>query len=130
LRALRRAVDDAERLRVVLAAASAVLVAFIALGKVSSPQYMIWLLPAGALAAAYGSRLNRMLVIFACALTQLEYPFAYFVLAGDLDPRFGLLVLLRDAVLICWAALTLAEASHVPRNVAATIPSCARAPSL
>jgi hypothetical protein len=60
-------------------------------------------------------------MIAACLLSQLEYPFAYSLLSADLDPRLGLLVLLRDGVLLVWAALLMAEASR-PREACAALP--------
>ena len=54
--------------------ATAALVAFIAFGKVLSPQYLIWLLRfVAALPEQYGRR-ARVLVLACCALTTLLYP--------------------------------------------------------
>jgi hypothetical protein len=128
-RALRRAPDDKARLRIFFAAVSAALVAFMTLGKIFSPQYMLWLLPSGLLVGALGSKLNRQLLVFACILTQIEYPFAYTVLAGDLDPRLGLLVLMRGGVLLWWAGLALAEAT-APAGAAARESLVEPAPAL
>ncbi|WP_374546994.1 glycosyltransferase 87 family protein [Rhodoblastus sp.] len=125
---LRRAGDDEARLRILFAATAAVLVVFVVLGKVFSPQYMVWLLPVGTLAAISGSRQNRLLLLAACLLTQLEFPFAFTVFSGDLDPRLGLLVLARNGILGWWAVLTLIEATR-PAEQVASIASCAPAPS-
>jgi hypothetical protein len=110
--AMRRAAADPERLHIVFASASAAFVAFITLGKICSPQYLVWLLPTGVIAAALGSRLNRILLISACVLSQIEYPFAYLFLAPGLEPSFGLLVLVRNGVLIWWAVLAMREAGR------------------
>lgn len=123
-RELRRALDDKAQMRLLFAAVSAALVAFVTLGKIFSPQYFIWLLPSGVLASVCGSAQSRRLLIAACALTQLEYPFAYSVLAADLDPRLGLLVLLRDGLLLWWTALLMIEAS-APRAASAAVPVAA-----
>jgi hypothetical protein len=122
--AMRRAAAAPDRLRIVFAAASAAFVAFITLGKICSPQYLVWLLPTGAIAAASGSRLNRILLISACVLSQIEYPFAYLLLVQSLEPSFGLLVCLRNAILIWWAVITMREAwrpalSSLPAAVSA-----------
>jgi hypothetical protein len=121
---MRRAEADSDRLRIVFAGASAAFVAFITLGKICSPQYLVWLLPTGVIAAATGSRLNRILLISACVLSQIEYPFAYLLLVQSLEPSFGLLVCLRNAILIWWAVITMREAwrpalSSLPAAVSA-----------
>jgi hypothetical protein len=110
-RELRGAAGDPARARILFAAVSAALVAFITLGKVSSPQYFVWLMPAGVLASAFGSRLGRILLIACCLLTQIEYPFAYSLMSDGLDPALGQLILLRDALALAWAGRLLAEAS-------------------
>jgi hypothetical protein len=126
--ALKRVEDETARLRILFAAVSAVLVAFMTLGKVFSPQYMLWLLPSGALACSAGSRLSRLLLLCAGLLTQIEYPFGYLLFIGDLDPRLGLLALLRNAALLWWIALALTEAARPERRMAAIGP-CATAGS-
>jgi uncharacterized membrane protein len=58
--------------------ALAVTLAFVALGKVLSPQYVCWLLPLAALAAAHGARLAAALTAAAALTTQLWFPRHYF----------------------------------------------------
>ncbi|HUH15350.1 MAG TPA: glycosyltransferase 87 family protein [Gaiellaceae bacterium] len=76
---------------------AAALVAFVALGKVLSPQFLIWLVPAVPLVAASGP---AVLLAAALVLTQLWFPSRYWDLARELDPLPSGLVLARDLVLV------------------------------
>ena len=79
---------------------AAALVAFVALGKVLSPQFLIWLVPVVPLVAGMrGLRASALLAI-ALVLTQLWFPSRYWDLARELDPLPSTLVLIRDLVLI------------------------------
>jgi hypothetical protein len=82
--------------------AAAVLVAFVALGKVLSPQFLIWLLPVVPLARLWGANL---LLASALVLTQLWFPFRYWDLALDFDPFASWVVLARDLVLVALLVL-------------------------
>jgi len=57
--------------------AFATLVAFVALGKVLSPQFVIWLVPFAALAWAWREWTAAAAVTAAIVLTQLEFPARY-----------------------------------------------------
>jgi uncharacterized membrane protein len=59
-------------------AALGVTLAVVAFGKVLSPQYVCWLLPLAAVAAAHGARLAAALVAAAALVTQLWFPAHYF----------------------------------------------------
>ena len=119
-RAMRRAADGLARFRVLLAAICAVLVALMALGKVFSPQYLVWLIPLGVMASALSSPLSRIQFFAVCLLTQIEYPFFYTFFSGSLAPRLGLIVLMRDILLLWWGVLLMAEAeAPVPAAVEA-----------
>jgi len=76
---------------------AAALVAFVALGKVLSPQFLIWLVPAVPLIASAGP---AVLVAAGLVLTQLWFPSRYWDLARELDPLPSGLVLARDLVLV------------------------------
>ena len=79
---------------------AAALVAFVALGKVLSPQFLIWLVPVVALVAgARGLRASTLLAA-ALVLTQLWFPSRYWDLARELDGGVVALVLARDLVLV------------------------------
>ena len=80
---------------------AAVLTAFVALGKVLSPQFLIWLVPLVPLARRLGA---TALLALALVLTQLWFPFRYWDLARDLDPAVAWLVLARDLVLLALLA--------------------------
>ncbi len=88
-------------------ACAAVLVAFVALGKVLSPQFLIWLLPAAGLAA--GRRLWPALTLLAvsCAFTRGWFPGRYWRLVFHFDEVASWLVLGRDLLLVGLLALLL-----------------------
>jgi hypothetical protein len=77
--------------------AAAVVVAFVALGKVLSPQFLIWLLPLVPLARRFGA---EVLLAGALILTQLWFPFRYWDLVREFDPLTSWLVVARDLVLV------------------------------
>jgi uncharacterized membrane protein len=91
----RFARGPAEPRRLVRHAAAAV-VAFVALGKVLSPQFMIWLVPLVVLVG--GTEL--VLLALALATTQLWFPFRYWDLVKEFDPLASWLVLVRDLLLV------------------------------
>ena len=79
---------------------AAALVAFVALGKVLSPQFLIWLAPIVPLVAGRrGLRAAGALAI-ALVLTQLWFPGRYWDLALEFDGLPSALVLARDLVLV------------------------------
>jgi uncharacterized membrane protein len=88
-----------------LGAAAAAVVAFVAFGKVLSPQFLIWLIPLVPLVA--GSAGITACWLFAAALvtTQIWFPHRYWDVVGL--HAVGWLVLLRDLVLVALFALLL-----------------------
>jgi hypothetical protein len=94
----------ATRERLLLASAAA-LVAFVALGKVLSPQFLIWLIPVVPL--VYGRRGLAASVLLAAALvvTQLWFPYRYWDLALHFGALESWLVLARDLLLVALFAL-------------------------
>ena len=82
-------------------AAAAAVTAFVALGKVLSPQFLVWLVPLVPLARRLGA---TALLAVALVLTQLWFPYRYWDLA-ELDPAVAWLVLARDLVLVALLAV-------------------------
>jgi hypothetical protein len=89
----------AERERLIVASAAA-LVAFVALGKVLSPQFLIWLLPVVLLVRGRKGLAASALLALALVLTQLWFPYRYWDLALGFDELASWLVLARDLVLL------------------------------
>jgi hypothetical protein len=85
--------------------AAAAVCVFVALGKVLSPQFLIWLIPLvplvrGRRGAAATGLLGAILVV-----TQLWFPYRYWSLALHFAELPSWLVLLRDVLLVGLAAL-------------------------
>jgi hypothetical protein len=110
--AIGRARDEASQHRAVMAACTAALIAFIALGKVFSPQYLLWLLPSGAIAAALSSERSRLAFIVVALLTQLEFPFVYQVDTSWREQLIAAVAILRDGAMIACAVSLMIEASR------------------
>ena len=91
-----------ERLFRVCAAA---VVAFVALGKVLSPQFLVWLLPLVPLLRGRRWLWAGALLAVALILTQLWFPYRYLRLTQQLDPLASSLVLARDLVLLALLAV-------------------------
>ena len=79
---------------------AASLVVFVALGKVLSPQFLIWLAPVVPLVAGLRGLRASLLLAAALVLTQLWFPSRYWDLVRELDPLPSTLVLGRDLVLV------------------------------
>jgi hypothetical protein len=119
-RAQRGCASEFDRLVALAKGACAIVVAFGALGKVFSPQYLVWLIPIAAIASLNASRAAKTCLFVGLGLTQFEYPYFYTFFADGLPPAFGLLALLRNGALIAWATQLLltppetAPASEAP----------------
>jgi Glycosyltransferase family 87 len=94
-------------------ASLAATIAFALLGKVLSPQFVIWALPLGALALAWRSHALAAAVALAAVLTQVEFPAHYFDVVAR-EPLALALVAVRNGVLL--AALVLAMRELEPRR--------------
>jgi len=102
----------------------AALLAFVALGKVFSPQYVIWLAPFAALAWVWRERIVAALTAAAIVLTQVEFPSRYFDLINERDDVIAI-VGARNALLLI-ALITLAGSlarSHRPSSAATSAPA-------
>ena len=95
--------------------------AFVAFGKVLSPQFLIWLIPAVPLVRGRRGLWASALLLVALVLTQIWFPFRYFRLSLDFEAGLSWVLLGRDLVLVALAVL-LAWPSHTRRHarVAAT----------
>jgi uncharacterized membrane protein len=91
-----------------LAAAAAALTAFVAFGKVLSPQFLVWLLPLVPLVAGAAGLTASGLLAAALVTTQLWFPYRYWDVVA-LEPA-GLLVLVRDLLLVALFAVLLVVA--------------------
>jgi hypothetical protein len=89
----------ADRERFVRASAAAVC-AFVALGKVLSPQFLIWLIPLVPLVRGRRGLAAGGLLAGALVLTQLWFPFHYWELVFHFRALPSWLVLARDLVLV------------------------------
>lgn len=97
LATLAAARDPTER--GLLMASCAAVLAFVALGKVASPQFAVWLIPWAALALAWRERLLAALLVAALVLTQIEFPRRYFDLVAG-HPGPWAIVAARDLALV------------------------------
>jgi Glycosyltransferase family 87 len=88
--------------------------AFVALGKVLSPQFLIWLIPLVPLVRGRRGLVASGLLAVALVLTQLWFPYRYWDLALRFDEAASWLVLARDLVLI--ALLALLVLPQAPRS--------------
>jgi len=85
----------------------AALVVFVALGKVLSPQFLVWLVPAAGLLSGRRFWPGLVLLIGACALTRGWFPGRYWRLVFGFDDLASWLVLARDLFLVGLLALLL-----------------------
>jgi uncharacterized membrane protein len=85
--------------------AAAAVVAFVAFGKVLSPQFMIWLVPLVALVAGRRGVLAGALLAFALWLTLYWFPGRYWAFVNELKPGLTTVVLLRDLLLVAVCAV-------------------------
>lgn len=100
--------------RQLLLCAAASVVAFVALGKVLSPQYVAWLAPFAALLLAAGERLAAVLMGLAIVLTTVEFPRLYLDLVEG-GRGVALLVGVRNALLLATLGVLIARAAGSAR---------------
>ena len=94
--------------RALLVGSLGAVAAFAAFGKVLSPQYIVWIVPLGALALAWRRWALAGAVALAAVLTFVEFPSRYFELV-DGRPFALTVVTLRDLVLVLVVALAVRE---------------------
>jgi uncharacterized membrane protein len=92
-----------------LQASAAALVAFVALGKVLSPQFLIWLIPLVPLVRGLRGLTAAALLAAALVLTQLWFPYRYWELALHFGALQSWLVLARDLALVALLVVLLRD---------------------
>jgi hypothetical protein len=107
---LRRPATGAELVRW----SAAALVAFVALGKVLSPQFLIWLAPLVPLVAGRRGLWASLLLVVALVLTQLWFPADYWELALRFEPVPSALVLSRDLTLVALLVVLVRRSGREP----------------
>ncbi|MEA2348083.1 MAG: hypothetical protein QOG62_1870 [Thermoleophilaceae bacterium] len=114
----RAAADPAESGAAMCLAAFGCVVAFVAFGRVISPQYLVWIVPLVALAASWREWAVCATGAFALLLTLVEFPRMYpGVVDGD---RLALIVVgLRNLALVALVAMCLAALRRRERRPAA-----------
>jgi hypothetical protein len=111
----RRPDEDA-----LLLAVLGVVIAFVALGKVLSPQYMCWLVPLAAVLAGRGWWTGPALVAAASLMTQLWFPGHYMDLVFQ-HPRPVVLVGVRNLTLLLALAATVRALARWPAPAAVAL---------
>ncbi|HEY5661023.1 MAG TPA: glycosyltransferase 87 family protein [Gaiellaceae bacterium] len=86
-------------------ASAAAVCAFVAFGKVLSPQFLIWLIPVVPLVRGRRGLWASLLLLAALVLTQIWFPFRYFRLALDFETGLSWVLLARDLVLVALVLL-------------------------
>ena len=100
--AFARGRGDAEAL---VRSTAAALCAFIAFGKVLSPQFMIWLIPIVPLVRGRRGLGASALLGIALVLTQIWFPFRYFRLSLNFEAGLSWVLLARDLTLVALVAM-------------------------
>jgi len=113
---------DVSRERLIRASAAA-LAAFVGLGKVLSPQYLIWLVPAVPLVRGRRGLLASGLLALALVLTQFWFPYRYWEYALEFAGGPSALVLLRNLILVGLIAALLVPAREPRVEQEAAIPT-------
>jgi hypothetical protein len=101
-----------------LRTAAASVCAVVALGKVLSPQFLLWLVPLVPLVRGRRGLFASALLGLALVLTQLWFPYRYWDLALAFDERSSWLVLARDLTLLTLLAVLAWPAANRARREA------------
>lgn len=103
---------------------AAAIVAFVAFGKVSSPQFLVWLLAVVVLVPGARGLSASGLLLVACLLTRAWFPDDYWALVRQFDPAASWLVLVRDVVLVgMFAVLVVRIRAREPEPAGSTAPA-------
>ena len=111
---------DRERL---VRGVAAVVCAFVAFGKVLSPQFLIWLVPLVPLVRGRRGLAAGTLLAIALVLTQLWFPYRYWDLVLHFRAFPSWLVLARDLVLVALYAVLIWPERTRPRDSPSTVPN-------
>jgi hypothetical protein len=103
--------------RALALAGLAAVLAFVVLGSVLSPQFVIWVAPLGALALAWRMHALAGAIAAATVLTLAEFPSRYFDVV-DGEPLAVAIVAARNAALLGALALALAALAREPAATA------------
>jgi uncharacterized membrane protein len=104
----------ATRERVIRYSAAAV-VAFVAFGKVLSPQYLLWLIPLVALVRGTRGIAAAVVLTAACVLTQIWFPFRYWQYVYGF--HLAWVVLLRDLLFVALLVVLVWPGGLRPREL-------------
>ena len=103
------------------------IVAFVALSKVLSPQFLVWLVLLVPLVVGVRGRIAVGLTAVACACTAVWFPARYWELVREFDPLSSWLVLVRGLVLVALlAALTWQATERASARSQSPVPSAGR----
>ena len=104
--------------------AAAAVVAFVALSKVLSPQFLVWLVLLVPLVVAARGRAPLWLLTAACAVTAVWFPARYWELVKEFDPLASWLVLVRGVLLLVLLAVLMSPAREpAPARSRSPVPS-------
>ena len=104
--------------------AAAAVVAFVALSKVLSPQFLVWLVLLVPLVVAARGRAPLWLLTAACAVTAVWFPARYWELIKEFDPLASWLVLVRGVLLLVLLAVLMSPAREpAPARSRSPVPS-------
>ncbi|HEX6725456.1 MAG TPA: glycosyltransferase 87 family protein [Gaiella sp.] len=104
--------------------ASAAVVAFVALSKVLSPQFLVWLVLLVPLVVGARGRAPLWLLTAACAVTAVWFPARYWELVKEFDPLASWLVLARGVLLLALLAVLMWPATErAPARSRSPVPS-------
>jgi hypothetical protein len=107
--------------------AAAAVVAFVALSKVLSPQFLVWLVLLVPLVVGLRGRAPLWLLTAACAVTAVWFPARYWDLVKDFDPLASWLVPVRGVLLLGLLAVLMWPATErAPARSRSPVPSSDR----
>ncbi len=104
-------------------ASAAAIVAFVAFGKVLSPQFMIWLSPFVLLVRGRRGVAASALLVASLVLTQLWFPYRYWDYAIGFGAWQSAFVFLRDVVLVALFATLLTDLRSREQELTALQPA-------